>query len=464
MTSRLIGDRRFYSRVLAIALPMIVQNAITNFVSMLDNLMVGQLTTAEIAGVNIVNNNLIFIFNLCLFGAAAGAGIFTTQFYGSGDHAGVRYTFRFKLYSCVLLSIGGIALFLLVPEPLINLYLKGDGDPLLAEQTLKSAKDYLFAMLPGLVPFAFTNAYAGTLKVCGKPVPPMIAGLIATFLNLILNYIMIFGHLGCPAMGVKGAAYATVISRFAELFILMLWSHTRPDKLPFMKGLYRSAYIPGAILKNIAIKGMPLLVNEAMWSFGMAFLNQCYSVCSLDVVPALSISSTVFNLAAISFKSLGATVGIITGQALGASRPEAEVRDENRKMTALCLLSGVVFGGLLASISGVFPHLYQTTDSVRSLATGLILISAADVVMQSYIYPVYFTLRAGGRTVLTFIFDCLSIWVLSLPTAFVLCNYTDMPVLAIYGICIGLDLVKCVFGVFMLRSRCWIRNLTVSTR
>lgn len=464
MAGRLIGDKHFYRRVLAIALPMIAQNAITNFVSMLDNLMVGQLDTAQIAGVNIVNNNLIFIFNLCLFGAAAGAGIFTTQFYGRGDNDGVRYTFRFKLISSLLLSALGIGLFLLVPDPLIRLYLQGDGDPKLAADTLYYARRYLFAMLPGLVPFAITNAYAGTLKVCGKPVPPMVASFVATGVNLALNYVMIFGHFGCPAMGVRGAAYATVIARFAEMLYLMIYSHCKTEKMPFMKGLYRSVRIPGKILKGIMVKGMPLLVNEAMWSFGMAFLNQCYSYCSLEVVPALSISSTIFNMAAISFKSLGATVGIITGQMLGADAPAEKVRDANRKMTALCVFVGVIFGGLIASLSGAFPKLYQTTDSVRWLATGLILIASTDVLMQSYIYPVYFTLRAGGRTMLTFLFDCLSIWVLTLPAAYILSHYTQLHVLVIYGVCIGLDFIKCVLGIFMLRSNCWIRNLAHSVR
>lgn len=460
MPKRLIGDRAFYRQVLAIALPMIAQNAITNFVSLLDNLMVGQLATAQIAGVNIINNNLLFIFNLCLFGGAAGAGIFTTQFYGRNDHEGVQHTIRFKLLICLGLCALGIGVFCAASDPLIGLYLQGDGDPVLAQETLYYARRYLFAMLPGLLPFALTNAYAGTLKVCGKPVLPMIAGLIATGVNLVLNYIFIFGHLGVPAMGVEGAALATVISRFVEFGIIAVWTHRHTTELPFMKGLYRSLRIPGKLLKSIILKGMPLLVNEAMWSFGMAFLNQCYSFCSLDIVAALSISSTVFNLASVAFKALGSTVGIITGQMLGADRSEAEVRDHNRKMTALCVFSGFLFGGMMAAISGVFPKMYQTTDSVRALAAGLILIAAVDVPLQSYIYPVYFTLRAGGRTILTFLFDCGSIWILSIPVAFILSHFTSIPVLVIYGICTGLDLVKCILGVFVLRSDCWIRNLT----
>ncbi len=461
MGRTLIGDKQFYKRVFAIALPIILQNTVTNFVSLVDNLMVGQLATAQIAGVTIINNNLLFIFNLCFFGAAAGAGIFTTQYYGSRDHEGVRNTFRFKLLCCFVLCIVGIAVFLLADEALIGLYLQGDGDPVLAADTMYYAKQYLMWMLPGLIPFAFTNAYAGTLKVCGQATLPAMASLGATGVNIFLNYLLIFGNLGMPAMGIRGAALATVVSRYVEFAIVAIWSHRHTEKLPFMKGVYRSFRIPKKLLRAIAIKGSPLLVNEAMWSFGMAFLNQCYSFCSLDVVPALSISSTVFNMASICFKSLGVTVGIIMGQMLGANKPEGEVRDSNRKLTALCMLTGLFFGSLMAAASGIFPRLYQTTDTVRTLATGFILVASMDVVFQSYIYPVYFTLRSGGKTIATFLFDCGSIWLLSLPTAFILSHYTALPVLLIYGICMGLDLIKCIIGIFMMRSKSWIQNITV---
>lgn len=461
MGRSLIGDRSFYKRVLAIALPMILQNTVTNLVSLVDNLMVGQLATEQIAGVTIINNNLLFIFNLCFFGAAAGAGIFTTQYYGSGDHDGVRCTFRFKILCCLVLCVLGVGVFLTADDALISLYLQGDGDPAVAEKTLFYAKQYLMWMLPGLLPFALTNAYAGTLKVCGQATVPALASVGATAVNIGLNWLLIFGNLGMPAMGIRGAALATVISRFVEFGIVAVWSHRNSEKLPFMKGLYRSFRIPGKLLRAIAIKGSPLLLNETMWSFGIAFLNQCYSFCALDVVPALSISSTVFNMASICFKSLGVTVGIFMGQMLGANKPESEIRDTNRKLTALCMATGVLFAGLMASSSTLFPRLYQTTEAVRNLATGFILIASTDVLFQSYIYPVYFTLRSGGKTVTTFLFDCGSIWLLSLPTAYILSHFTSVPVLVTYGICTGLGLVKCIIGIFMLRSKSWMQNITV---
>ena len=459
MLKRYVGDRAFYSRVFAVALPIIIQNAITNFVAMLDNIMVGQLSTAQISGVTIVNNNLMFIFNICMFGAAAGAGIFTTQFRGSGDNEGIRYTVRFKVILCGILSlIAGFAFYFLA-DPLISLYLTGDGDPQLAADTLSSGREYLFMMLWGMLPFAITNSYAGTLRECGKPTVPMVAGVIATFVNLVGNYILIFGHFGAPAMGVRGAALATVISRYVEMAIVMIWTHTNTEKCPYAKGLFRSAYIPAELLDSIIKKGMPLLLNEFMWTIGMAFVNQCYSTCGLDVVPAMSISSTIYNLAAVVFRSLGNTVGIFMGQMLGARRPTEELMDTNRKMVALGAFSGVVFGAVVLSLSGAFPMLYNTTDEVRQLATRTILIAASLMPLQAYSFPVYFTLRAGGKTVITTLFDCGSIWFLYLPISFLLSRFTDLPFLVIFALCNSTDLIKCIVGTLLIRSGTWIQYL-----
>ena len=143
MRSRLIGDRNFYKQVLVVALPIILQNLITNLVSLLDNVMVGQLATAQIGAVTIVNNNLLYILNICMFGGSAGAGIFTTQFYGSQDHEGVRYTVRFKLMICVLLAAVGCAAFYFGSDTLIGLYLEGDGDPEVRAQTLEIGRAHV---------------------------------------------------------------------------------------------------------------------------------------------------------------------------------------------------------------------------------------------------------------------------------------------------------------------------------
>ena len=454
-----LDNKSFFRRVISIVLPMIVQNGITQFVSLLDNIMVGQVGTIPMSGVSIMNQ-LMFVFNLCIFGACSGAGIFTAQFHGSQDYPGIRHTFRFKVLACILLSFGGIALFLTKGPALAGLYLTGEGDPADAAAALGYGMEYLDVMLIGLLPFALANAYAGTLRETGQTFVPMAAGVVAVLVNLVLNYILIFGHFGAPAMGVSGAAVATVISRFAELAIVAGWTHRNAAKNPYIQGAFRSLYIPGKLFLTITVKGMPLLVNEFLWSTGMALLNQCYSTCGLDVVPAMNISTTLMNLASVTYLSMGNAVGILMGQMLGARLPEPEIRSANRKLILISMGSGLFFGGMMAATCRLFPGIYNTTAQVRTLASQLILISSATMVIHSYLNAVYFTLRSGGQTFLTFLFDSFYVWVVSVPIAFCLSRFTDIGILPLFAICQASDLLKCGLGAHLLKKGTWIQNLT----
>lgn len=460
MRNRYIGNRAFYRRVFGVAVPIIIQNGITNFVSLLDNIMVGQVGTIPMSGVSIVNG-LLFVFNLSIFGASSGAGIFTAQFFGSRDDEGVRHTFRFKFLICLLLSVLGVTLFLTRGTQLIGLYLTGRGEAATAQGALDYGLRYLHVMLWGFVPFALSNTYSSTLRETGETVVPMAAGIMAVLVNLCLNYVLIFGHFGAPALGVEGAAIATVISRYVELAIVAAWAHTHVGRYSYMTGVYRSLHIPGRLLMAIIRKGMPLLINEFLWSFGMAILNQCYSTCGLDVVPAQNISSTLWNLGSVVFLSMGNAVGIIMGQMLGSGAREDTVRDTNRKLIALSVTSGVVFGALVAAVSGLFPHIYNTTVEVRHLAAQLICVSASMMPFSAYTNATYFTLRSGGQTFVTFLFDSCFVWVVCVPLAFCLSRFTPISILPLYVICQATELVKCAIGVFMLRQGKWIQNLTI---
>ena len=459
MLKRYIGDKAFYRHVMGIVIPIIIQNGITNFVSMLDNIMVGQVGTIPMSGVAIVNQ-LLFVFNLCVFGATSGAGIFTAQFYGSKDNTGIRYTFRFKILVGVLLAAAAIGLFLLAGPQLINLYLKGDGSAADAASTLDYGMAYLKWMLIGLIPFALSNAYSGTLRETGQTLVPMAAGICAIFVNLILNYVLIFGHFGVPAMGVEGAALATVISRFCEFAIVAFWAHTHRKAYPFVQGVYHSFRIPLQLLKNIIIKGMPLLLNEALWSTGMAFLNQCYSTRGLDVVAAFNISSTFSTLANVVFLSMGNAVGIIMGQMLGSGATREKIKEDNRKLLFAAVVSCLAFAVLAVVFSGVFPKLYNTSENVRSVATGIILVNASVMPFMAYLNACYFTMRSGGKTIITFIFDSGFLWCIAAPLAFCLSRFTSIPIVPLYAICMAAECLKSFIGAYVLKTGAWIQNLT----
>lgn len=458
---KLIGDKAFYRRVFAVMLPILIQNVITNFVGLLDNIMVGQVGTEQMSGVAIVNQ-LLFVFNLCIFGGLAGAGVLTAQLFGKGDTKGVRDTLRAKLYIAIITSAVFFGLFFLFDEPLINLFLHEDGNKELdIVKALGFGKDYLFIMLFQLLPFALTNMYAGTLRETGETMVPMKAGIAAVFVNLVLNYVLIYGKLGAPALGVVGAAVATVISRVVECVIVIAWTHIKKDKNPFIVGAYRSLKVPAKTMKRIAIMGAPLLLNEVLFSTGMTMLNQCYSTRGITVVAAVNISTTVSNLFFCAYFAMGTTVSIIIGQHLGAGNKELAV-DEDRKLLAFSVGLCVAVGAVMAAFSPFFPMLYDVLPEVRSIATALLLVSAAMMPFNAFTNACYFTLRSGGKTLITFLFDSAFIWVVFVPVALALSRLTDMPILWLY-ICIQLlEIIRCILGFFFVKSKNWVRDLTVA--
>ena len=202
---KFIGDKEFYRYVLYLAVPMIVQNTITSFVSFLDNIMVGQIGTEQMSGVAIVNQ-LMFVFNICIFGGVSGAGIFGTQFYGKGDYEGQKHAFRFKLYICILIAGIALLLFGFFDTQLISLYLNDTGSVGDITLALQYGKEYLSIMMIGLLPFAVGQAYISTIRETGQTFIPMLAGIAAVGTNLVLDYVLIFGVFGSPALGIRGAA------------------------------------------------------------------------------------------------------------------------------------------------------------------------------------------------------------------------------------------------------------------
>jgi len=453
-----IGNRAFYKSLLAVMLPILVQNGITNFISLLDNVMVGQVGTEQMSGVSIVNQ-LLFVFYLCIFGAISGAGLFSAQFFGKGDHEGVRHTFRFKLYSSLVLYALAMGIFLALGDPLIELYLHEGGETGDIALTMRYAKEYLAISLIGLLPYTVTQIYAGTLRETGHTVPPMLAGILGVLVNLSLNYVLIFGHFGAPTLGVEGAAIATVIARFAEGIALILWTHTHPQKCEFIKGVYRSWRVPSALMKQILRTGTPLLLNETVWAAGQAVLLQCYSVRGIAVVSAMNITNTIFNTFSVLFMAVGSAVAILLGHQLGAGRRQ-QAREDATKMIAFSLLMGCLTAVLVAICASFFPNLYNTTDEVRRLATQLTLVAALTAPLHAYLHSTYFTIRSGGKTLITFLFDSGYVWAVSVVIAFTLSNFTAIPAVTVYLICQLADLLKALLGTLLVRSGTWANDIT----
>ena len=452
-----IGDRHFYKSVLIMVIPMILQNLVTNFVSLIDNIMVGQIGTEQMNGVSIVNQ-YIFVFNITVFGAVAGPSIFGAQFFGKGDHEGQKHTVRFRLLTVTTIIAIGTALFYFFAEPLISLFISPDDPVEKAAATLEYGKEYMMYMLLGLVPFGIGQAYSSVVRECGETKIPMIASFSAVGVNIFLDYALIFGKFGFAEMGVKGAAIATVISKVIEALVVIVWTHTHPKKNKYIVGIFKGFHIPSELVRKMLIKGLPLLFNEFLWAAGMSIIAQCYSVRGLDVVAARNISSTMTNLFGAIYIQLGACIGIIVGAKLGANKLK-EARSTDNKLLFFSVAVTVIVAAAVIPFAEIFPKLYNTEESIRDLASYMIIIQALAMPLWSYTNACYFTLRSGGKTGVTFLFDFGYTFLLMIPLAFVLSYFTDMNIRLLWAVVTFSEIIKVIIGYFMVKSDVWINNI-----
>ena len=438
------GDKNFYKMTLTIAIPIIIQNLLTNLVSMADNIMVGQLGTNQMSGVAIINQ-LFFVFNLLVFGGMSGAGLFSAQYFGQKNHNGVRDVFRMKILIGITIIAISLSVMIFLHEPLINMFLHEGSSSGNIQETFNYAKNYLYIMVIGIAPFVISNCYNTTLKESGQTVVPMKAGVLAVVFDIVLNYIFIFGKLGFPAMGVVGAAIATVISRFVECGYLVIYTHIHSNDYPFIKHCYRTLKVPGSLVKKIIVTGAPLMLNEFLWAGGLTLQTQALSTKGLATVGGLNICNTIGNISNCIFVTMGTTIAIVVGQLLGAGKMK-EAKVTATRMAAF-------------SLGPVFPHFYNTTDEIRKLATKFIWAVAAATPFISLSNSEYFILRSGGKTIITFLFDSCFVCLVNVPVAICLTKFTAIHIVGIFFLVNMLEGVKALIGFIMVKKDIWLNTI-----
>ena len=457
-----IGDKTFYGNTMRIMLPILAQGSIYNFVELLNNLLVGQISTVQMNGVAVVNQ-LMFVFYSCVSGIFSGVGIFTAQFSGKNDDDGVRYTFRFKVITSFLLSGITILFFAVAGRQLVQMYLMGEGRSQDAEASLRYGIGYLRIMMVGILPYALINVYSSTLRETGQTRVPMISCVLAMVLSHLLHYVFVFGLGPVPAMGCYGAGIATLIARMVEFSGVAGWTHFNRARNRFIQGAYRSLYIPPALASKIVFKSTPYVLNQLLWSLGVATQTQYLSVRGLNVVGACNIVNVLANLIIVVANAIGNTARIVIGHMMGRSESADAIRSAYRKFIGLCFGTSLLVS-LLYAVAGIFfPLIYNTTDDVRHLATMFILIRSFILPFTSYLTVVSCVLYTGGNVKLNLVFDTVFIWVICLPPIYGLVYFTKINVLLIYAFSQCTEILKTVLGILLIQKGRWIQNIVENT-
>lgn len=458
MLKKFIGNKKFYKSLFLIVIPIVLQQFITQFVAMIDNLMVGAVGNDQMIGVSLANQ-LLFVFNLCIFGCLSGAGIFGTQYYGAKNKDGYQESFRFKLLMGLSIFLIAIIIFVLFDDELLKLFINSsDGDYSNPDAVLAYGKQYLSIMLIGMLPFVIKEIYATSLREMQETFVPMLSGIIAIFVNLLINSVLIFGLLGFPKLGIVGAAIGTVVSRFVEMFIVIIYANVKNNKFTYFKGIFKKPIVKWQSFKKFIPITLLLLSNETLWSLGLTMIVQSYSNRGLDVIGALNICNTVNNVFITVGTSLGNATAIILGNLLGAKQ-----YDEAKSSSYKILFASIIFSFVIALIeigcSFIIPNIYNTSDSIKLMARQMIIIASIFLPFHAFNTCCYFTLRAGGKMILTIVFDSLFVWIVRLPIAFILSRYTSVSILVIYVLADGIDAIKAVAGYMLVDKGIWIKKV-----
>lgn len=453
---KLIGNKELYKAIFKIAIPIILYQALTNVLGLIDNIMVGSLGKESMSGVAIITQ-ILFVFNFSIFGLFAGPGVYISQFKGANDDEGIRNCFRYKIIAGLIMLVVSYLIIGFGQDFLIKSFLhENTSSDALA---FSEAKKYLAIMFLGLPAFMVSTIYSTTIRETGHTVLPLVSSTVSIFVNLVLNYVLIFGisGIGLKGMGVEGAAIATVISRFIEMLIIVIAGHAMHKEMPFMKNIY-CLKIDSKLFKEIFLRGLPLFINEILWSGGMSFLINIYSNRGLDTLASFNISSSISNLFFIFSSASGMALSIYIGNLLGAGKT-LEAKENVAKFiffnTVLCILVGVFF--IIAAF--FVPNFYDVSKDIRWVATCIMIVAAVALPVISFNTSCYFTLRAGGVTLVTFFFDSVYTWVLSIPVAFLLVMFTELNIIFIYGCVQSLELIKSAIGATLIKKGIWVQNI-----
>ncbi len=447
---KFIADKHFYQQVITVAIPLMLQQLVTSSLNLVDNLMIGQLGDAALGGVA-TSNRFFMVALFALIGILSASAVFIAQYFGAKDQENMKQTFRFSIVTSVLVTLVffTIAYF----NPLAVLTFFTDDPMILAEGT-----KYITIAAFSILPFALTGSIASAMRAVGETKIPLYVGIFAVSVNVVLNYALIFGHFGFPAMGITGAAIATVTSRVIEAMILLVIMKHRV--FHFSTRLVDLFLISAKNIKKISLKALPLTTNEILWSFGMATLFKFYATRGPEVIAGISIASTTADLFFVLFGGMSVATTIMISQPLGANQLDV-AKKHGYQMLGFSTMLAVIFGMAMFGASFFVPLLYNVSDASQHIAATMLRIMSVMFWIYMGTAECYFILRAGGDMKSTLMMDAGFMWVINIPVVGLVAYLTQFNIFVLYLVGQSTDFIKLAFAYRLVKKEKWINNLTI---
>ena len=450
--SFLIKDKNFYKVLFSITMPIAAQNFITFTVSLADSLMLGKVGEIALSGANLANQ-LFFILMIVTFGVTSAAMVFASQYWGKDDIYSMKRVITIMLRLAAAISLVASALAICIPETVMSWY----SDDL---EVIEAGASYL-RIIGWAYPFySITNAMASVLRSAHIVKVSIVIYLSSLIVNVSLNWVLIFGHLGAPAMGVEGAAIATAIARVVEFIILLVYLSFFEKKIHYT---FKDLFVPvkkylGAFLKT----GAPVVLNEAVWSIGTSVLSMIIGHISTEFVSANSIANIIWQCVWVVVSGMGNATSVVIGNAIGRGEDKETVLNKAKTIVLISAVLGVLSAITLLIIRGPVINFYEVSESTKALAYDLIVSYAIILVLQSmsvqYVVGIF---RGGGDTKTAMLFDVLFLWTVAIPLGALTGLVLGWAPPFVYLMLRSDELLKNIVSLIRLKSGKWIRDITV---
>lgn len=447
----LFRDKLFYKSMLAIAIPIALQNLIISAVNMVDTLMISSLGQSSIAAVGLANQ-VFFFYILLTFGINSGSSIFIAQYWGKDDIPSIRKILGLALSISISVGIIFTILAFFFPKFLMGLLIQ---DP----EVINLGSKYLRVVSLSYIVTAISFAYSVALRTTGNPNIPMKISAISFVTNTVFNYILIFGKLGVPAMGVEGAAWGTVIARLVEVCITFYAVYaSRGPLAASIKELFvwTKEFLTRYIKTTYAV-----VLAEGAWSLGQVLYSIAYARLGEEATAAVQLTNTIQNIFFVLIRGLANACTVMVGNKIGGGGEE-EAYEYAKKFMILSTISGLILGVIMATtpkltlmfFKGLEPGLY---DVSYKLLTFMGLTFAIRVYNSTGIVGV---LRGGGDTTFGMILDITSVWLIGVPLAFIGAVTLKLPVYYLFLLITIEEIFKVVVSTPRMLSKKWIKNIT----
>ena len=444
------NNKKFYKLLISLCIPIIIQQLISTSVNIIDTVMISSLGETSVASIGVANQ-YFFLFNMALSGIVGGSGVFISQFYGKSDRINIKKTTSFT----TLLSVGLSAIFVLLatlfPTNIINIFSK---DP----EVIKLCREY-FSIIVFCYPLiAISTVFSMGSRSVRNPRLGMVCSSISLVINIVLNYVFIFGHFGAPALGVKGAAVATVSARIVEFILLILYVYFIKEDYELKFGIEDIKGITKELATNVIKKTTPVFLNDTFWAFGSVLYSVAYATAGTSAMAASQIASTTGNFFIMTAVCIAIGSSIMMGNELGANNIDTAIK-YSKKFSVLVTIAGILFGALLIAATPILLKLFSVSDNLAPDIIKIFKVMGVLMALRTFnTFIVIGVLRSGGDTKYSLFLEMGCMWLVSLPITF-FAAYKGVPIYILVALTYTEEVAKFIFGVPRAISKKWARNI-----